>query len=394
LLLAASLATRACRFSSGVHMTSSNWNTNCTRMRPSRMKSVRADNDFSLAPLKPDSPAGEFINYILTAEPQLFNSAVDEQLTRIANEVEAEDSAKVEGSGSNMVLFQRINEVKRMQRRRALEDLMYASILHKFVTLGVDLLPQLDGLTEVGGANYKALTEGVHSVEALELVKQHLNTILGAAPASYSNVMIKISKLQAAQVYAASVMFGYFLRRVDRRFSLEKAVGTLPKSQEETLKTLEAMFNTAEAPSVNPDYPDMHSQGSSAAGVSLRQYVEQFDQSTLSETARIVSMEGVTLVERHTAALFGSIESLSKQMQEAMGPEPIESPQELIAKIKEVVDSDKVACLKLTYGTQRRIILEAVAFGSFLRDVETNVDNVHGLLTPVSSVTPPPMLES
>lgn len=55
--------------------------------------------------------------------------------------------------------------------------------------------------------------------------------------------------------------------------------------------------------------------------------MEQFDQSTLSETARIVSMEGVTLVERHTAALFGSIESLSKQMQEAMGPEPIESPQ-------------------------------------------------------------------
>lgn len=48
MLLAASLATRACRFSSGVHMTSSNWNTNCTRMRPSRMKSVRADNDFSL----------------------------------------------------------------------------------------------------------------------------------------------------------------------------------------------------------------------------------------------------------------------------------------------------------------------------------------------------------
>lgn len=48
---------------------------------------------------------------------------------------------------------------------------------------------------------------------------------------------------------------------------LEKAVGTLPKSQEETLKTLEAMFNTAEAPSVNPDYPDMHSQGASMCAV-------------------------------------------------------------------------------------------------------------------------------
>lgn len=81
----------------------------------------------------------------------------------------------------------------------------------------VDLLPQLDGLTEVGGANYKALTEGVHSVEALELVKQHLNTILGAAPASYSNVMIKISKLQAAQVIKHLVSW--------RDFVLERSLG-------------------------------------------------------------------------------------------------------------------------------------------------------------------------
>ena len=38
---------------------------------------------------------------------------------------------------------------------------------------------------------------------------------------------VRISKLQAAQVYAASVMFGYFLRKVDKRFQLEKAMGTL-----------------------------------------------------------------------------------------------------------------------------------------------------------------------
>jgi hypothetical protein len=29
------------------------------------------------------------------------------------------------------------------------------------------------------------------------------------------------------QVYAASIMFGYFLRRVDQRFQLEKSIGTL-----------------------------------------------------------------------------------------------------------------------------------------------------------------------
>jgi hypothetical protein len=73
-------------------------------------------------------------------------------------------------------------------------------VLSKFVSLGVDLMPAMDGVTEVGGGNYKALTEDVHSADALELVKQHLSTILGPAPAAFSNVMLKISKLQAAQV--------------------------------------------------------------------------------------------------------------------------------------------------------------------------------------------------
>ena len=92
----------------------------------------------------------------------------------------------------------------------------------------MDLLPSLDGVSHIENANYKALTEGVHSMEALELVKQHLSTMLGDAPAAYSNVMIKISKLQAAQVYAASVMFGYFLRRVDKRFQVRTTRPQLP----------------------------------------------------------------------------------------------------------------------------------------------------------------------
>lgn len=37
----------------------------------------------------------------------------------------------------------------------------------------------------------------------------------------------------------------------------------------------------------------------------------------------------------------------------------------------------------MTVGTQRRAVLEAVAFGAFLRDVETHVGEEYGtLLTP------------
>jgi hypothetical protein len=119
------------------------------------------------------------------------------------------------------VLVQRIRSVKLQQQQRSVEDLMYASILHQFVSgLGVDLLPPLQNVVELGGSNYKALTEGVHSVEAIALVKEHLSNLLGGGQPQYSYAKMKISKLQAAQVYAASVMFGYFLRRADRRFQV------------------------------------------------------------------------------------------------------------------------------------------------------------------------------
>lgn len=117
-----------------------------------------------------------------------------------------------------------------------------------------------------------------------------------------------------------------------------------------------------------------------ARTASLRKYIETFDSKTLSETASIVSVEGIALVERQTTGLFGSIEMLQRQMQEAVGP--VETPQELQRKMAEAVQSGKVAVLTVTYATQRRVILEAVAFGSFLRDVEMKVARETTLLTP------------
>ena len=49
------------------------------------------------------------------------------------------------------------------------------------------------------------------------------------------------------------------------------------------------------------------------------------------------------------------------------------------------MEKDKVENMTITVGTQRRAVLEAIAFGAFLRDVETHVDQEYQLLTPVSS---------
>lgn len=66
------------------------------------------------------------------------------------------------------------------------------------------------------------------------------------------------------------------------------------------------------------------------------------------------------------------------------------------------VEIDTVSTVTMSILTQRRAVLEAVAFGTFLRDVENDVDTSYGLLTPLpvrgsgsgpgSSDEPPGML--
>lgn len=111
---------------------------------------------------------------------------------------------------------------------------------------------------EVGPANLLALTEGIHTREALELVREHLLGVMGpAASTKFSSELIKMSKFQMAQVYAASVMFGYFLRRVDKRFQLEKALGMLvgPEAQDDAVARLERLFSEADDSETTQD-PD------------------------------------------------------------------------------------------------------------------------------------------
>ena len=56
-----------------------------------------------------------------------------------------------------------------------------------------------------------------------------------------------------------------------------------------------------------------------------------------------------------------------------------------LLQLQDAVAKDEVESLNITVGTQRRAVLEAVAFGTFLRDVESYVDGEYQLLTPLSS---------
>lgn len=51
------------------------------------------------------------------------------------------------------------------------------------------------------------------------------------------------STQRCLQVYAASIMFGYFVRRVDKRFQLESRLGLLAEQQEDPVARLERLFS-------------------------------------------------------------------------------------------------------------------------------------------------------
>jgi hypothetical protein len=112
--------------------------------------------------------------YYLKMQPQLFQSAVEQQLQRLKEEKEAKEAADEalksqeesdaeagtsptpQRSSSELVLRQRMEEVRALEVQATLEDLMYVSILEKFVVLGVEMLPRMDG--ESAGAGQLPLT--------------------------------------------------------------------------------------------------------------------------------------------------------------------------------------------------------------------------------------------
>lgn len=71
-------------------------------------------------------------------------------------------------------------------------------------------------------------------------------------------------------------------------------------------------------------------------------------------------------------------------MQQAVGNSII-SVDDLMQQVQAKLESGAIEATTFTVGAQRRAVLEAIAFGTFLRDVETSVDENYGLLTAASS---------
>lgn len=329
-----------------------------------------------------ESPIGQFLSQILVTHPHLLPAAAEQQLEQLQT---VHDAAGKEGGGDkpapppggDIVLYRRIAEVKEKERRRTTEEILYALVVQKFVEAGVSLVPALShtidtsGRVDQWGEHVEGKLERLHSQEAYEMIENHLNLILGQRQADAT--VAAISKLRVGQVYAASVMYGYFLKRVDQRFQLEKSMKNLPWGSEDD--ALNQVMTTDSRPSAQTytSHPEVEESwtssdvlsaqglGQSVKPCRLKSYVMSFDPDTLQTYATIRSKVAFGIIEKHTEALFGK-------------PEIVITPEG-------TVDSSKDEHVRISFSGLRRLILEAVTFGSFLWDVESYVDSRYHFVT-------------
>lgn len=129
-------------------------------------------------------------------------------------------------------------------------------------------------------------------------------------------------------MYAASVLFGYFLCRVDRRFQLDASMG-FAQTLDDPVQRLEELFRSTQdyGESVDPDsviidtdqkadYKSSTASSSSGSGTGggkrniLKEYVEKWDENTVAEMTRVLSVEAAEVVQRQTTAVCGDVKEL------------------------------------------------------------------------------------
>ncbi|MCL7034855.1 hypothetical protein MKW94_007379 [Papaver nudicaule] len=319
------------------------------------------------APLEFESPTGQLLSQILQTHPHLLPAAIEQHLGNLRAE---RDSPKKEDSSQTQnLLYKRIAEVKEKEKKKTLEEIIYCLVVQNFLEYKILMIPLISVPTDDptrkvdAWPNQEQKLESVHSSEAFEMIQNHLSLVLGERDVGPLGNTVQISKLKLGKLYAASIMYGYFLKRVDERFQLERSMKTPPKSFKEQAISKEPL---PESPfwdqdslfriPPDDDIDDSERVYSNSAEVNtLKEYVMHLDADTLQKYATIRSKEAVSLIERQTQALFGR-------------------PDIKVAEDGSInMSNDEV--LGITLSGLGLLVLEAVAFGSFLWDAEGYVES-------------------
>lgn len=251
---------------------------------------------------------------------------------------------------------------------------MYCLIVQKFVDKNISMIPKVSATSDAAGRvdfwpNQEQKLESIHSPEAFEMIQSHLSLVLGDRLVGPLDTIVQISKIKLGKLYAASMMYGYFLKRVDERYQLERTMKTLPTSfiEDPRLSSEEPapanrLWDLDSLIRIPPDYDDDGGMLDSVEGKSyrLRSYVMYLDAETLKRYATIRSKEAISLIEKQTQALFGR-------------------PNVRVSDDGSL-DASNDEVISITFSGLTMLVLEAVAFGSFLWDSETYVESKYHFL--------------
>ncbi|KAL5203647.1 hypothetical protein ABZP36_008518 [Zizania latifolia] len=345
-----------------------NWKSKCAIKRlqttVAGAKSEESEFESVDAPLEPQTWEGSFLCGLLKNQPQVLPAAATKQLQELSNQrkdtlIRWEHSI---GSPEDS-LHRRIAEMKDQECQTAIEDIMYMLIVYKFFKIEVPLVPNLSKLISNRRLQIwpprETELESIHGPEVLGLIREHLTSIIRWVHKNGPKInrsTLRIKRLQFGWIYSASIMYGYFLKSVTTRHRLELI---LARSQEFCpIQFLNAQLKTTQKQEQEETIGGSTETSSSSKPSSvvdlhdLKSYMMGFDPKTLELCARLRSSEASNLIEKHSWALFRE-------------------------NMKDFLEPDEAVILDPS--SLKRLLLEAIAFGSFLWDVEDYVDEIYKL---------------
>lgn len=318
----------------------------------------------------------------------LFDATVKEELAlllqqkqRDARPVRSPPGA-VSEARDMLDLRRRILDVRQKDRLYTAAELIYVLVGSMFKHLEVPFIPPVkyggDIRFSADGDQLRGLTE-LYSLDALELVRDHLYDLINAqARESGRGESLLIALFQAGQVYAMSALFGYHLRGADTRYQLEKLMWSFGGGKQKRLHDDRNKYPRKRRRANPPRWMELAwAKGEERADMSLKDYIASFGPEELQQIRSMASREAQVAMELQIAAVFGDLRKLKAKILWAVGKP--KTPADASSKLQAAILMGKVESIRISATDLRRLILEAVGFGSALYDSERETGTVYEL---------------
>jgi hypothetical protein len=339
---------------------------------------------FQLSPMQPSSAVGTHLRNVLERNPNAFEDALEKQLRlwaeALGEEEEKEEKEKTTAlvkeeedkeedvNATNTVSVFSDRAFSKLRKKREVEDALYLCVAEKKAQRGVELTIDFENVRLRRSGLVKrcqVLSSEFLPAGSEDILNKHLIGVLsnvstngGLNPENFEKY---IPKVVLAHVYQRSAAYGYFLRRVEKRYNVErlfseKTTAFIEEEKEEEEKRgksaesiappsnnnngLKRTLNFRARPRLRKRENDIaHGKVEAgnrndefcivdeAAGTrtcvepqlhSFKAYIESLDPEVRARAARIESAEARGALERHVEALFGAQASNSNELSERM----------------------------------------------------------------------------